>query len=218
MRRCTLALVVLALAGCQPDVHIHVYDDDGDDTDSTLDTDSGFSSSASDSNASASASDPSASASDSDPSASASDSDPSTTTGPTSDTNPSTSGTTGTETTGGETSGGGNNTYPQPSDGACPDGFGYNADGAFEFCGPACGEGESCPDTTTGNVLTMCVFNPDSSMSNCMSGMCENPDEDCFAGACMLPATHCAPLCSTGDAVCPEGMECTANDVCRFPI
>jgi len=217
MRRCTLALVVLALAGCQPDVHIHVYDDDGDDTDSTLDTDSGFSSSASDSNASASDSDPTASASDSDPSASASDSDP-TTTGPTSDTNPSAGETTGGETTGGETSGGGDNTYPQPTDGTCPDGFGYNADGAFEFCGPVCGAGDSCPDTTTGNVLTMCVFNPESSMSGCVSGMCENLDESCFAGACMLPATHCAPLCSTGDAICPEGMECTTNDVCRFPI
>ena len=55
-------------------------------------------------------------------------------------------------------------------------------------------------------------------MAPCQSAMCEDPEESCFAGACMLPATHCAPLCGTADAVCPDGMECTTNEVCRFPM
>ncbi|MBV1862507.1 MAG: hypothetical protein KUG77_29060 [Nannocystaceae bacterium] len=205
MRRCTLALVVLALAGCRPDVHIHVDDDDDDgDTGTQLDTESGFTGSGNSSNDSTPTSNET-SDSDSNP--------PSNTNSNGSDTDP-----TDGETSGGESTGGVGDTYPQPSDGACPEGFGYNADGAFEFCGPVCGEDDSCPDTLTGNVLTMCVFNPDSSMSMCVSGMCENAEENCFAGACMLPATHCAPLCSTADAECPDGMECSNNDVCRFPI
>ncbi|MCR9161493.1 MAG: hypothetical protein ACE37F_29965 [Nannocystaceae bacterium] len=213
MRRFSLGLVALALA-CTPDVHVHVYDDDGDDTDGQADTDSGFGPSGNDSNASASGNDSSASASgnDSNPTASGNDSDPTTD----SDTSAPTTGDDTSDT--GSSGGGIVDQYPQPEGGACPDGFGYNADGTFEFCGPPCGEGDSCPDTASGNVLTSCVFNPDSSMDPCMAGMCENPDETCFANQCMLPATHCAPLCSTGDAVCPDGMECTTNDVCRFPM
>ena len=213
-------LPCLLLVGCAPDVHIHVYDDDGDDTEQAA-TDSGFSESGNASNGTNTSgsdptTDPSGNASNA-TNASGNDSQGSDTANPTtgddsqgmgSDTNP---------TTGDETSGGGIDMYPQPVGGACPDGFGYNADGAFEFCGPPCGEGDSCPDTSTGNVLTTCVFNPESSMAGCVSGMCENPEESCFAGACMLPATHCAPLCSTADAVCPDGMECSNNDVCRFP-
>ena len=206
MRRLTLALAFVAL-GCKPDVHIHVHDDDGDDTDATA-TDSGFSDSGNsgggDSNASNDTNDPSASASDSaDPTTDSDTADP----------------TTGDDSSAGDSSGGGDsNPYPQPSDGACPEGLGYNADGNFDFCGPPCGEGNSCPPTETGNVLVQCVFNPESSMAACQSAMCEDPEETCFAGACMLPATHCAPMCSTADAVCPDGMECTTNDVCRFPM
>lgn len=214
MRRCILALSVLTLAGCAPDVHIHVYDDDGDDeTDAAPATDSAFGSnsdpSASDSNASASDSNASdTSASDSDPSGdtSASDSDP------TEDTNASDS-----DPTEGSSTGGGVDMYPQPSDGTCPDGFAYSVGGNFEFCGPECDERESCPPTLTGNVQTRCIFNPDSSVTPCMSGMCEDSEESCFAGLCMLPSTHCAVVCSTADAVCPDGMECSGNSLCSFP-
>ncbi len=219
MRRFGLGLVFLASA-CTPDVHIHVYDDDGDDTDGQLDTDSGFAPSWNDTNATASGNDSNATASGNDSSNPTTDSDtnsPNPTTD--SDTNDSSDPTTDSDSDDSSSSGGGAvDQYPQPEGGACPDGFGYNADGAFEFCGPPCGDGDSCPDTASGNVLTSCVFNPDSSMGACQAGMCEDPEETCFANQCMLPATHCAPLCSTGDAVCPDGMECTTNDVCRFPM
>lgn len=226
MRRCILALAFLALAGCAPDVHIHIYDDDGDDTDDTddmLSTDSGFgsNSNASANNSNASASD--TNASDSDPTTAtdtnASDSDPTSATD-TSDSDPTSATDTNasdSDPTEGDSSGGGVDAYPQPSNGTCPDGFGYNADGNFEFCGPECGEDESCPDTLTGMVQTSCIFNPDSSTTQCMSGMCESPEESCFAGLCMLPSTHCAVVCSQASAVCPDGMECSANSLCRFP-
>lgn len=217
MRRFCLGLAFLAFA-CTPDVHIHVYDDDGDDTDGQLDTDSGFSPSGNDSNATASGNDSNATASgnDSNPTTDSDTNDSST---PTTDSDTADPTSDSDDSSDSSSSGGGAvDQYPQPEGGACPDGFGYNADGAFEFCGPPCGDGDSCPDTSTGNVLTSCVFNPDSSMGACQAGMCENPEETCFANQCMLPATHCAPLCSTADAQCPDGMECTTNDVCRFPM
>jgi len=199
MRRLALVLPLLAF-GCRPVIHVHV-DDDDDDTDSGFTSASGGTTNAS--NDSGDTATPTAT----------SDSTPTTGTDTTTPT------TTASDASSGSSSGSVDvNPYPQPVGGTCPDGSGYNADGDYEFCGPPCGGDGSCPDTQTGNVLTMCVFNPDSSMAACQSAMCENPEESCFAGACMLPATHCAPLCSTVDAVCPDGMECTTNEVCRFPM
>lgn len=211
-------MAVLALAACAPDVHIHIYDDDGDDTDAMFDTDAGFgegsaaATTSASANASANTSNASASASDSDPTSddtSASDSDP---TDPSDDTNASDS-----DPSEGGSTGASVDMYPQPSNGTCPDGFGYNLTGEFEFCGPECGDGESCPDPVTGNAQSRCLFNPDSSMSECMSDMCEDSEETCFAGSCMLDATHCVVLCSMADAECPDGMECSAS-LCRFPV
>lgn len=204
MRRFALALVLLAF-GCRTVIHVHVDDDDDTDTGGAA-TDSGSS------GAGFTTSD----AGDSTAPTTADSTDGNPTTGSNSDT---AAPTTETASDGSSSSGASDsNPYPQPIDGACPDGLGYNADGDYEFCGPPCGGGDSCPDTETGNVLTVCVFNPESSMAPCQSAMCEDPEESCFAGTCMLPATHCAPLCSTADAVCPDGMECTTNEVCRFPM
>ncbi len=203
MRRLSLVLVLVAI-GCRPQVHVHVYDDDDNDTDGE-ETDT----------ASAEAGDPS-DTNDAVTDSNGTNGDATDSSTPTTSTD-SSDATSSTDTSSTDSSGGAPaEPYPQPVDGACPDGWGYNIDGNFEMCGPAC-DGDTCPGVTSGNVITSCVFNPESSMTDCLSGMCESEDEECFAGACMLPATHCAPLCSTMDAECPDGMECTTNEVCRFP-
>ncbi len=206
MARRFFALLALSAAfACTPDINIYVEDDDDDDEAMTsgFDTDMPMTS-AGGSATNASAGSGNATASGGDPTGNAT-ADP--------------SGGDPTSDGGGESSGGDApaEPYPQPVDGACPEGFGYNLDDGFEFCGLQCSDTGACPGATSGTVSTSCVFNPESSAEPCESDTCELPEESCFFGACALPPTHCAVLCSSESAVCPDGMECSNNNVCRFP-
>lgn len=187
---------VLWMGGCQPDVHIHIYnyetegqdDDDEEPTAGSMGADG-----------------------------TAGDGTP----------NPMTSGTppatSGTPMTGGDETPpmeteGGENFYPQPMGGVCPDGFTYSQIVAgFEFCAPPCESG-MCPPPLEGGAPAQCAFNPDSSNEACTpEDGCMVAGETCNATmGCTLAPSHCALVCAGGQA-CPTGMSCSPIGACQFP-
>lgn len=202
-------LVAIASFGCAPDVHIHVYDDDGDDATTGPET-TGFNTSGAE-GGSNNPDNPDPSNPDASGGSNATNGSDPTTTGATQGTpDPTTEG--GDDTTGEPV-----DMYPQPVDGECPDGLAYNTNDEFEFCTPPCDGDMACPNVVTGDATTVCAFNPDSSLDSCRAAACANKEETCTVGLCMLPATHCVALCNNPATACPDGMECS-GDVCRFPV
>ncbi len=155
------------------------------------------------------------------------DTDAGTTTGATTDVGTTTdANTTGDDTTGSNTTGEAEDSkWPKPDANAeCPEGF---VPAQFVMgglvCSPACaGPGKICPSGDTGNAMPACVFNPDSSGTPCMEGeMCEDDAEMCVQTggggmACLAPSSHCVLLCQ--GLMCPDGMECSGDLVCQYPV
>lgn len=195
-------------AACTPDVHIHINNYYGDSTEGETDTDTGGGTGAADGTPQTSAA-----SADSAPG----DEGPPATSGPT--TGPTTAMDDGSSSAGG----GGENAYPAPAGGVCPEGTRYSQPIAgFEFCAPACAAGQ-CPAPASGDAAALCVFNPDSSNTPCEVGdaTCQG-DETCTtipggALGCALPPSHCALICSDGQT-CSEGMECSDVGACQYPV
>ena len=197
------AATLLLTIGCGPDIHIHIHNyPDGTATDADLDT----------------------AAEGTGGGTQQADGSPPQTSGPP----PATSGpppaTSGDPTTGADAAETGpppgEDPYPAPAGGVCPDGWRYSTPLAgFEFCAPPC----PCPAPAEGDAAGACAFNPDSSNTACTPG-----DGTCMGGetcttlpdgsdGCALAPSHCALTCSGGQT-CPTGMVCTGIGACLYPM